>query len=453
MNYWLTAKFNSPVSHHDPCGDKSNVSLFLRRDQFVNVGRTGRLPTQAEIDTVCQRFPVHVEIAPFFEDLSLAQFIGTALVKEFVLLYGGGDGEGLFAGLERYKYLESRFQQSAVQAGNLMEFWALACRALKVGVSGGKNDQRLLSLLSLPPSLASLTLNEMVKHTTVVVMLGREWATTEKRQNAKYAVAADVEMADEESVILSFEALTENDDEKVIMRVPAYSANSVRHEIVREPSMWHLLDRLDLTLDELPTGVAALLYNGNNIRQGAKKPDNAFKLTKQIRALYPHLGLIGGVTDSWMLGESNLAVFCWLMCQENNDDLPPQFHTQTSAFDMLDLVTMNRHALQVDQSPMPRSFEALAQGSRLAIQFRLSPYTTDLERGAMVAAVESYVERDSTLGGQSARGFGLMNLQREWSQTDADCLAEYEAHLGAYMDAMREGLLLGTLGTERTVCK
>lgn len=451
---WMLAQFRTQASHHDPLGEKgTNRSMFLRRKQRVVVGQTGRAPSQVEIDQVCVTFPVPVDIAPFFENLTLAQFVGASLAKEFVMLYGAGDGTGLFAGMERYRFLQTRFQQSAVEALNLFEFWGIVCKALNVGISPEKHTRRLLSLLTLSPVLGNLVLGEIVKHSVVIVLMGQEWAKMTKRQDEAYCTQAKLPQANPENAVLQFGTVF-SDDDVCYVDVPAYSANSARHELIREPGMWHLLDALGLELSELTKGARALLYNGNNIKKGSKAPTSASRTVKQIRALYPHIGLIGGCADWGMLGESTLSVHCWFRCKENNVSIDnSDYHSKVSAFDMLDRVQHNRHTLQVDpESAMMMTFESLAQGSELAVRLHLSPYHTRLERGAMVAAVETFVKMDSTLGGQTARGFGLVDLQREWSQDDSECLQEYEDYLRANRDTLRQGLLDGKLGTDKICC-
>lgn len=477
----LIGKFKTPVSHHHHISDDSNNRLFMRRDQFVKVGNAGRQPTQGEIDRICAAYPVPVDAAWIFEGIPLAQFIASAVAKEFISLYGGREGTGLFEGIRRYKMLVPRFQQSAVTAGNLLEFWSILTRKMRCGIVSRRNDERLLTIVKTAPSLASLVLREISKHADVIVMLARQWAEREKLQSDKYLAAVETETGkridtkieemqiedpdereaqraelwevevsnlqrgSQDSIVLKFDGLAEEDDEKVVLPVPAISSVAVRSHF-RKAAMFHLLDKLGIEFDDLPKGVQALLYNGNNIEKGAKQRGSEHKLSKAVLDAYPSLGLFSGCSDYAMLGEGSLSVFAWLMCKENNDDLPKEYQTQTSAFDMLEPVTHYRHVQHlVDASPMPYSFEALVKGSRVAIELHLSAWSNRLQHGALVAAVETYVKLDSTFGGQSAGGYGLMDLVREWTQDDAECLAEYEAYLVEHRGELREGLLTGRL--------
>lgn len=458
MKHHLIATLKTPLSHHHSEGDGSNFNLFRRKDQFVTVGTSGRMPTQGEIDQVCAALPVPADAAWIFDNISLTQFIGAALAKEFITAYGGKDGTGLFSGIERYTKLVPRFRQSAVMSGNLVEFWSTLTGKMLCGITPMRDDRHLLTILKVAPSLASLVLSEIAKHGDVIVMLGRQWAEDTKLQSEDYVAALesrnlDVQLGSQENVVMSFDTLAQDADKKVVLPVPSISANALRSQL-RKASMWHLLDCLVLEFDELPRGIQALLYNGSNLAQGAKKRSAEDRLNREVLNSYPSLGLFSGCTDFAIMGEGSLSVFVWLMCRENNDALDEQFRVQASAFDMLESMTHYKHVLHLDDaSPMPFGFEALAQGSQFAIELHLSPWANQLERGALVAAVEQYVKVDSTFGGQSARGYGLLDLQREWSQDDAECLAEYETYLTTRKDELGAGLMSGELCTGVVMCR
>ncbi|NJL56023.1 hypothetical protein HC928_13190 [bacterium] len=208
-----------------------------------------------------------------------------------------------------------------------------------------------------------------------------------------------------------------------------------------------------MRLEDLGTGVAALLYNGGDLNASA--PNDAFKLTRDIREKYPLLGLLGGSTSGFILGASNLEVSAWLIVEENREVLARfGIEPQLSAFDLLDREEQTRHTgKRVDGQPMPYGFEVLAAGTELLVDFRLRPYASDLEIGALVAAIETFAAADSTLGGQSARGFGLL-FHETLIAPDGDMLAlreAYDAYLATHADPLRQGLLDGTLATGKKV--
>ena len=453
QEYWLRLKMLSPLAHGDPAqGDKSNVTLFRRLKMSLPAVNVGRLPTQEEIDVLCATLPVPVEVAPFFETTTLPQFLGASLVRWFVRLYGAGEGSGLFSGMERYRRLEERFVHEAIRANTLGEFWSLACASLQVGAAGGEYDRALLPLLSVPASLAGLVLREIADKPRMLVMLGREWVVTEKCTDAEYARKSGREVSSGEMTVLKHDASAIQVGDTAIVQVPAFSANSVRHEVVREPALWHLLDALNVPFDSLLPGVAAMFYNGGNIASGAVAPSNAFALAQMICANYPSLGLLGGCADAFMLGEANLRVNCWLECRENNDALAlAGLKSDVSIFDLLDRETLTRHAGRVGSGQMPFSFETLATGAEVLIRFALTPYATALEVGALACAVQMFQTADATLGGNSARGFGLSTS--EWHGDVPVGGGEYEAYLAENAKVLRDGLLDGTLGAGKVVCK
>jgi hypothetical protein len=455
--FWLRARLIQPMSHHDPArADKSNVSLFRRQKQFVPQRDTGRLPTQAELDALCHALPLPADIAPFFEELPLSQFLATALLRLFIDMYGGGEGEGLFAGMERYRRLEERFAQAATRAATLINAWSFVCADLQVGIPDSGENEAVLRLLTVPSTLGGLVLRELAENPRTLVMLAREWSSALKLQNPDYAAKAKRPVASPTLATLHFAAESAVQGRRRLgLEVPCFSGNSVRHEMVREPGMWHLLSRLGLHQQELPEGVAQLLYNGGDLDSSA--PNDVFKLQREIAAAFPLLGLIGGATDGFVLGSSNLEVGCWVICQENNDALQlAGMQSDLSIFDMLDRETLTRHtAGRVGGSPMPFSFEVLAKGAEMLIGFSLRPYTTELEMGALMAALATYRDADSTLGGQGARGMGRVLV--DWVdgpiQEGEERRARYEAYLEEHRDALRDALLTGTLGAGKVVCR
>ncbi|RMG91170.1 MAG: hypothetical protein D6706_18500 [Chloroflexi bacterium] len=455
--YWLKLQFLAPLSHHDPGqADKSNFSLFRRQKQFVGFQDVGRLPTQEEVNNLCQALPVPPDMAGIFEKATLPQFIAAALTYIFVDEYGAGDGQGLFEGAERYERLTSRFQLAAVRANTLGEFWSLACQDLQIPMSSTARDDLLLKLFSLPASLDALVLHELSSTIQFIVMLGRRWAQVRKDQSEAYAERVGREVATQGDHVLHFDVGHLRTDRQLGLEVPAFSANSIRHEIIREPSMLYLLRKLEIDFDSLPGGIAALLYNGNNIEKGAKEPGNSFGLRQVIMARYPHLALIGGSADGFILGNSNLSVNAWLVCKENNDALAlAGIQSKVSIFDMLDEETLTRHSGRVERGQMPFTFEVLAKGTPLLVRLGLSPYTRPLEVGALASAIDTYEAWDGTLGGQSARGFGLCKIvwRDGFGLEEEDLRDQYDEYLEDNKDELRQGLLDGTLGTGTVVCR
>ena len=200
-----------------------------------------------------------------------------------------------------------------------------------------------------------------------------------------------------------------------------------------------------------------MFYNGGNIESGAKQPSGTFGLAVAIRGAYPLLDLVGGVTDSFDVGESRLQIASWLVCRENAaalagtpaEDLPA---ARLSVFDMMDDVTITRHAGQVGEGQMIVGFESLCAGAQAFVRLSLTPHSDPLTHGALIDAVEAWRSNDGTIGGGAARGFGYCTAEWLRRHEDADAYRQvYLDYIAENADALREGLIDGTLTTKSVV--
>lgn len=451
----LRIRLLSPLSHHDPDqADKSNVSLFRRQAQHVPVRDTGRLPSQDDINALAEGYPVPADIAPLMADLTLPEFVASALVKTFIARYGGMEGTGLFEGMQRYLRLEERASQSAVQAGSLLAFWGHLCRTMQVPGAVGDVSPAAVRLLTLPAALGQMVLRTLAETPAPIMMIARLWAEQERLQSPEYAKAAGQDAASAESVVLSLDASSLiAGAETITLQLPQYSANALRHELVREPLMWHLYQALGIPFDGPLASRTALHYNGGDLKRSGSA--GVFWARKAIRETYPHLALLSGSTDTFMLGESNLRVHVWLVCRENRRALAPLgIEADVSAFDLLDRVTLTRHASRLGghesvQTAMPFTFEALVPGAEIVARLGLTPYAQDLEEGALATAVETFRRLDGTLGGQAARGYGRVEIG--WLGDAPGHGEAYQAYAVEHAEVLKAGIEDGTLGTGREV--
>lgn len=453
----------SPISHHDPAtADKSNTLLFNRRRQLTGKAATAFGLSQAATDQLCEAHPAPADVADLLETVTLPEFAACCLTRLFLDLYNAGEGEGVFRGETRYALLETRLRAAAVKSVSLRGLWDGLCSTLDVGIHSGGADGLLLSLLSLPVPLQSLTLRAITQDYRTVVSLSRFWHAEAKAGSAAYAQQAGrAPSLPPRRCRFDASALT-GDAGPLVMDVPHVTGNSLRHTAVRGPGWRHLAERLALPASltgqgSLSAGVEAVFENGGNIRAGAKQPSGTFALAAEIRAAHPLLELLGGVTDSFDLGESRLHVGSWIICRENAEalrgtpaqDLPA---ASVSVFDLLDDVTATRQATARGAGQMIYNFETLCAGTQLLCRLHLAPDSGRLALGALAAAIETYLGGLANVGGQKARGFGwttgkLLSRPDDWEP----CLAEYEHYLDENAETLRAGLVDGTLGARARV--
>ena len=121
---------------------------------------------------------------------------------------------------------------------------------------------------------------------------------------------------------------------------------------------------------------------------------------------------------------------------------------------MIDNWTLHRHVGRYDGSPMPYSFETIAAGAKLYVNFQFSPYTPELELGAFYAALETYQNIDASIGGQSAKGFGKVKVDILAGAVEDFVEAKhvYEEFLENNKEALAFGLKKGFLCTDTLVC-
>ena len=99
---------------------------------------------------------------------------------------------------------------------------------------------------------------------------------------------------------------------------------------------------------------------------------------------------------------------------------------------------------------MAQGFEGFAAGVAVVVRLSLHPLATDLAKSALVAAV-NYFARAPYIGGQAARGFGWSSC--EWATDNIPRPDLYESYLADNADLLRNGLIMGTLGTSVALCQ
>jgi hypothetical protein len=450
------------ISHHDPTtGNDSNILTFNRQKQFVY-----RKPTDVPVfrhlaEALCEQNQMPENIAELTGRLSAPEWLSVAYIRLLLDIHNRGDGDGLLSGMGRYRMLENRLQTAAVRCHTLHRLWSIITDDLQLGTHPTKYDEKIAAFWTLPPSIQYQMLTVMAEQHRAVTTLARVWHTKNKEQSAEYMErAGKLDLFSEQELrTASFEDehFPEPPDH-IVLDVPAISVNSIRHQLVREPSWLHLCNALGIEPvargeGELPIHAESIFYNGGNIKAGATQPSNAFYLAGEIRKAYPSLDLLGGVTQSFDLGESKLKVSAWIVCVENQDALPEALQetaqARTSVFEMLDNVTRTRQADPSGEGQMIYNYETLVKGTQVYVELTLTPYTDEMTEGALAAALKYYAANDNIIGGQSARGHGHVTV--EWLDEMPDGADKYEAYLAENEGQLLDGIVDGTLCTEKSV--
>ncbi|MBU6362526.1 MAG: hypothetical protein KGS46_21145, partial [Chloroflexi bacterium] len=323
-NLILTAL--TSISHHDPAvQDGSNQLQFNRQKQTVCRPAVSGNQTTGKL---LELLSVPNEIVELLNGMTKAEFVAVAFAKTIIKIYNSMDGTGLFSGIGRYQMLESRLRYAAIRSNSMRKLWATICADLQFPVHPSTYDEIVLAFYALPTSTQQAVIAAIVSQYRAIVAIARAWAKMPEN---------DIPLFASDQIVFAPDTAI---NEIAIVEVPTVSANSMRHQLVRAAGWQHMQRILGIT-PPIPPAVEAVFENGGNIKAGAKQPSNSAMLGQRVRDMYPLLGLVGGVTESFDLGESNLSVQSWLVCQENERALsgtPAEglSMASVSAFDLLD---------------------------------------------------------------------------------------------------------------------
>jgi len=447
--WWVKLKLLSPMSHHEPNStDKSNRNLFRRQAKILPNTNNSEVSLD---DLNFDKIKVPSSLTKIFENETVDTFIASAIFASFISEYGSGEGTGLFSGMERYRFLEERFAQSATISNTLLEMWGNACRLLQTPALRKYDTIPILELFKLSNSIQTAVLRNIASKPRTALMLAQVWVDSLKLRSGNYAKASGKEQNNEEMVNIDFTNKSISCSEN-ITNILSVSSNTIRHQMVREPAMLHMYNKLGLNFDETNNIVTSLFYNGGSVKKGGSVGGNIFWTRKTVKEKYPVLGLISGCINNAILGDGNLSIHSWVVCKENQSILDKLNIKSTSSInEMVDEWTLNHHVNRVDGSPMPFDFETLMEGAEIIVRFGFSPYSNQLQRGSLAAAIETFKSDTPFIGGQSSRGFGYVDVSMVESNKYDESLAAYNEYLQNNKKSLRDGLLDNTLGNKTVV--
>ena len=443
------------LSHHDPgLSDGSNTQLFRRHPKLLPLPQAD--VSRESLLRFYEAQPAPVHLATLLGGFSPAQFVATALLREFLEAFNTAEGLGHFDNAAKFGALHKRALQCAVKSQSLMEFWDALAAAM-----GGEYRSRegLLAFFTLPGALQAAALATLGKQSQSIIEIARQWYTESKAVNEDYATKIGVPVT-EMARLTPPEGVTGAG--ALVVLLPALSTNSIRHQF-REAAWEHFAMLLGIEKyvvpgqGELPELVEALFVNGGNIEKGAKAPANVPETVARVRTAYPIVDAFSGTARAFWFGKSQVDMVNWLVCREHADTLAASPVADSplltvSAFDMLQEVTETRHGTARGVGQMIQNFEALADGVQFYVEIKILPHTATLTLGAIQAAVDWFCEEVAKVGGQSSRGYGFVRVAVVRPLADgARYRDEYETYVRDNADALRAGLVDGTLGTAAVI--
>ena len=119
----------------------------------------------------------------FINALSKEQQLAVEILRTFIDCYNSGDGIGLFSGVGRYNYLESRCKIAAIQARDLMGFWSILRQKLQCPIPPKKADSIITPLWQAENQ--NLILKELGTKAAECIMLARMLHDGDKTERKK----------------------------------------------------------------------------------------------------------------------------------------------------------------------------------------------------------------------------------------------------------------------------
>ncbi len=372
-------------------------------------------------------------------------------MAQYPLYFGsrnGGDGEGLFAGIGRYEMLMKKLRDAATfnmrLSGLYQSLTELLC------LSNYYPESQLI-FSTLPYPIQSAVSVACLKNPQFITALARQIAECVKTDKKNKTEDGQPYKPTIEQV----ESLIQERSDAVIMAIPDLSGNSLGYQL-RCSATLALMELLGIEPKHIPTGARYFLFHGGQKAKSVSAPSDADLVEAKLRALYPSVDAFSGCTDAFFMGKSRLNLQSHILCRENNriTEALAGLSNSQSVFEMLDIVTMTRvgDTNTRDDGQMIFSMETICKGTEALLKLSFEPYTRLETVGAVIAGLQYWMQRDGEFGGKSARGFGRFAMQA-LSDLPKDALEAYTAHVDSHRTEMIQGLMDGTFGTGKVICK
>lgn len=459
----------TPIAHGEAGASSTgpnNTTLFNRQLQRLSKEAVGATEDEAKnaIAALLTTLPLDESLFPLMESLKGSELVAALFVAQVPLCFGG-EGEGLFAGMERYRFLSTRLADGSKCTSTLPELWNYISRKLQLPMFPTQHFDIMRCFFTLPKAIQGQAIQAISKALELVVMSARLIAETiksdckAKKDDTPTLFAPAIYQASAEQI----EELTRPKAEAVVMPVPSISGNALRHCMIREPGANRLIAELGLQpytnklVDEhLTIGVTRFLYSGGQLQAKAKSPSKYDLLEADLRQRYPIVDAVGGSTDSWLMTESACKVAGWVVCEENNraTQAIAGIESKVSIFDYLSEETKTRAGIggkDKESGQMIFSYEVLAAGLPVVVEVSFNPFSQPLTIGAVWQAVQDWSVQGGIVGGRSQIGhsrFAMEVLSGDYAEQGQ----AYLSYLAESRDELRSGLLDATFGTQVELC-
>ncbi|GHU37756.1 hypothetical protein FACS1894105_10430 [Clostridia bacterium] len=210
-----------------------------------------------------------------------------------------------------------------------------------------------------------------------------------------------------------------------VVEVPMLSGNAIRHNMVREPGAYHLIEKCRL-VGKLNIEQANFMFNGGSLI-ASSTTDNLKKIA-DMQELLPLYHLLGGCLSNQIIGGSLLCGRGVLVCEENRevlDKILPNSirlpenalrgcedfvsgwqYTRSDANKRTDLISET----DGDSNLMIYNGQHIIPGAVFYIGFILQNINR-LELGAIFNAFKRWKDSGGIIGGQSRIGHGKFDIE------------------------------------------
>lgn len=436
----------------------NNTSLFCRELTRIEKPLAAATTDQVAkaLTGLLSAYQFGEDSVPLLESLTGGELVASLFVAQFPLIYAG-EGEGLFSGLDRYRYLTTRLATGVASTTSLATLWNFVARHLSLPMPGERYFPGLSALFTLPRSMQIAAMQAITKSTELVVMVARTVVKDAKLTNVGYALRTGLDFQEVKGFspsVEQYEQLSQPGAEAIMARIPSLSGNALRHVALREPGARRLLSAVGLLPEHIPSGVEKFLFGGGNMAPKAKSPGNSDILETKVRTLYPFIDALSGCFDQFLMTRSMVSVYGWIVCAENNWFTSSMGVTSgISIYDMIEETTRTRQGIGgklAEDGQMIFTYETLAKGTKVVFQFEFQPFTPRLTQGAVHQALIDWFESGGIFGARGASSHGKFTVNPR--QCNEELAGEYLEYLAANQTQIRSGLLDGTFGTETILC-